>query len=270
MSTATSLYTKLADVAAEVTRVDKDGFNDYHKYKYTSAEAMLTAIRGPLTARNVVLMPSLADVTEREITTAKGGASTITTVHVDFTFVDGDSGETHKCSWAGQGDDPADKGLGKAYTNAIKTFLREAFLLPMGDDPEADVATDRRAAGRQPSAPGKPSDAQLKFLRSLVKKHDPPAATLNTMLERVGAGHLVGVAKWTPALNRQQVSQLIEIFKEGVLPTGESDIPSDVGLPDTPQDGPPTDTSDVPWDELPSKAEAQQMLADAQAKGQTP
>ena len=53
-----------------------------------------------------------------------------------------------ECEWAGQGDDPADKGLGKAYTNAIKTFLREQFLIPQGDDPEADERTDARAAQR--------------------------------------------------------------------------------------------------------------------------
>jgi len=107
----------------------------------------------------------------------------------------------------------------------------------------------------------KPSDAQLKFLRSLVTKHNPSRKSVRIMLERVGAGHLAGEAKWTPELTRQQCSALIEIFKEGVLPTGESDIPSD--LPDTPQDGPPEFASDVPWDELPSKDEAQQILDEA-------
>jgi hypothetical protein len=42
-----------------------------------------------------------------------------------------------------------DKGVGKALTNAIKTFLRQQFLLPWAqDDPEADEGSDARAGGR--------------------------------------------------------------------------------------------------------------------------
>ncbi|MGH2869320.1 MAG: ERF family protein [Solirubrobacteraceae bacterium] len=146
----TTLYSKLAQVVGEVGYVAKDGKNDFQNYRYTSAEALLAAIRGPLSSRGVILMPSLVDIGEREYTTSKGKASIITTARVRFTFVDGESGETHACEWAGQGDDPADKGLGKAYTNAIKTFLREQFLIPTGDDPEADSSTDSRAADRSP------------------------------------------------------------------------------------------------------------------------
>lgn len=229
----TTLYRKLAEVAAEVTHVAKDGTNTFHNYRYTTAETMLTAIRGPLTARHVVLLPSVASIAEREITTAKGGSSTITTVQVHFTFVDAESGETHECSWAGQGDDPGDKGLGKAYTNAIKTFLREAFMLPMGDDPEADSQTDERAAGRtasagmrrSPAATDKPTDKQLKYLRTLVTQNNPGEQVLRVMLDAVGANDVAVDGVWTTELNKGQVSALIETFKSGVLPTGESDVP---------------------------------------------
>lgn len=142
------LYAKLAEVIDEVGYVAKDGKNDFQNYKYTSAEALLAAIRGPLSKRGVVVMPSLTAISEREYTTSKGKASILTTAHVQFTLVDSESGQQHVCEWAGQGDDPADKGLGKAYTNAIKTFLREQFLIPQGDDPEADKATDERSADR--------------------------------------------------------------------------------------------------------------------------
>jgi hypothetical protein len=147
----TSLYRKLSEVVAEVEGVAKDGRNAFHNYDYTTAETLLRALRKPLSARKVMLLSSVTDIGEREIRTAKGGASTITTVRVQFTFVDSETGEKHACEWAGQGDDPADKGLGKAYTNAIKTFLREQFLIPQGDDPEADSKTDARAAERAPS-----------------------------------------------------------------------------------------------------------------------
>lgn len=151
MTAQNGLYAKLAEVTAELGYVAKDGKNDFQNYRYTSAEALLAAIRGPLSSRGVVLMPSLTALSEREYVTSKGKASIITTAHVKFTFVDGESGQTHECEWAGEGDDPADKGLGKAYTNAIKTFARAQFLIPQGDDPEADKSTDERAADRAPS-----------------------------------------------------------------------------------------------------------------------
>jgi hypothetical protein len=146
--TAGGLHAKLADVVAELGYVKKDGKNEFQNYAYTSAEAILSAVRGPLSARGITLTPSLTAISDREYTTSKGKASIVTTVHVTFTFVDGATGEEHRCQWAGQGDDPADKALGKAYTNAVKTFVRLAFLIPQGDDPEADKKTDERAADR--------------------------------------------------------------------------------------------------------------------------
>jgi ERF superfamily len=146
-----TLHSKLADVVAELGYVAKDGKNEFQNYRYTSAEAILSAVRGPLSAKGITLTPSLTAISDREYTTSKGKASIVTTVHVTFTFTDGATGEESRSEWAGQGDDPADKALGKAYTNAVKTFVRLAFLIPQGDDPEADNITDARAADREPA-----------------------------------------------------------------------------------------------------------------------
>lgn len=182
MTETRKLHAKLAEIVAEVSGVEKDGTNTFHKYSYTSAEAMLRALRGPLAARQIALLPSVTDLAERDITTAGGKTSTITTVRVSFTFVDGETGETHVCEWAGQGDDPADKGLGKAYTNAIKTFLREVFLIPQGDDPEADTRTDERASERVHAngngSPKKMSAGAKAALMDELDKHPTPGLVL--------------------------------------------------------------------------------------------
>ncbi len=170
--TQSPLYAKLAEITAELGYVAKDGKNEFQNYKYTSAEALLAAIRGPLSSKGIALMPALTALSEREYTTSKGKASVITTAHVTFTLVDSESGERHECAWAGQGDDPGDKGLGKAYTNAIKTFLREQFLIPQGDDPEADSGTDARAADRKAAngaAPGLASSDDVKEMVSAAE-----------------------------------------------------------------------------------------------------
>lgn len=145
MATA-SVYAKLRELVTEVGAVEQRGHNERQDYDYMTAEDLLRAVRKPLADKGLTLVPSLTEVTEREIHT-RSGASTITTVTVEFTITDGEG--RVDATWAGQGQDPGDKGLGKAYTNCIKTFLRTLLLIPQGqDDPEADPETDRAARDR--------------------------------------------------------------------------------------------------------------------------
>lgn len=153
MSDQKNLYAKLAEVLGEVGYIQKKGFNSFHKYKYVTEQDLVEAVRAKLSERNIVLIPSVVDVAERPVKTAKGADSCVTTVTVEFTFCDGDTGQTHTARWAGAGDDPADKGIYKAYTGAMKYFLMKSFLIPTGDDPEADERTDKRAENGQANTP---------------------------------------------------------------------------------------------------------------------
>jgi len=132
-----SLFRKIAQVMGEVGNVPKNGYNSFHKYKYVQEADLVEAIRMKLAAHNVAVIPSLGDVVERP---CKSGSkdSIVTTARVAFTFVDGDTGAMFKSEWAGQGEDPTDKGLYSAYTGALKYFLMKTFLVSTGDDPERD------------------------------------------------------------------------------------------------------------------------------------
>ena len=143
MTPEATLHRKLAEITEEIGVVEKGGFNDFHKYKYVEERHVLEMVRGKLAAKRIVLLPSVTAVSERGVTTAKGKQSTVTTLHVRFTFVDAESRETHECDWVGQGDDAGDKGVNKAATSALKYFLLKAFLIPTGEpDPEGDKTTD--------------------------------------------------------------------------------------------------------------------------------
>lgn len=219
-----ALAAKLATIVGKVGEVAKKGRNEHFKYDYVTAEDMLKEVRGPLADQKVALMPSVASIEERAYKTSGGKESIVTTVFLDFTFVDGDTGEMWRSRWAGQGDDPADKGLAKAYTNAIKTFLREQFLIPQGDDPEADRATDQRAADRASSGPRRssgsaPSEPQKKFLTMLLaeREHQLPQEKLEqAFADRALASRTIEWLKDRPV--RQPV------------PTPETDVPVDPGL----------------------------------------
>lgn len=144
----TSLAQKLVEVATAVEKIDKDKrFPGQGHWAYASAEAVLTAVRGEFLARNVLVLGTERDTEERQRQTSGGGDTTVTTIHVDFIFLDAQTGERIELSWLGRGEDPADRGVGKALTNAIKTFLRQQLLLPWGDDPEADDGDALRGQG---------------------------------------------------------------------------------------------------------------------------
>lgn len=133
------LYTKLAEVMAEVGRVEKRGYNDFHKYHYVREDDLVEAVRGALSDRQIVMLPSALEAKKE---------GNLTTLHLTFTFVDGETGEAHAAEWFGTGEDKGDKGLYKAYTGAIKYFLMKSFLIPTGDDPDGAA----KAGGRRQAA----------------------------------------------------------------------------------------------------------------------
>lgn len=138
-----SLFAKLAAITAEIGHVEARGMNDFLKTKYVTEEDIIDAVREKLTDRNICVLPSMGTIGERGAKTAKGKDTTITTARIAFTFCDGDTGQTYTCEWAGQGEDGSDKGLTKAGTSALRTFLLKTFFVVAGDD----------GPGQQPSAP---------------------------------------------------------------------------------------------------------------------
>ncbi len=137
--TTKSLASKLAEVMSLVAYVQKDGKNDFHKYKYASAEKVYQKVNAELSARNIAVSSNcelLASTDLLDKVIAK----------VTLTLVDGDSSDRLEISGIGEGSDKGDKAAMKAITAATKYALSTGFLISWGDDPEADVSTDRLAS----------------------------------------------------------------------------------------------------------------------------
>lgn len=141
----TTLVAAVAAAMAESAEVTKKGENKEQGYKFASAESILAAVRKPLLERGVILTAEIASLAEQEVTSRNGGKGSLITIEVEFTFRGLGEQLTIK-GWRGQGQDYGDKALGKAYTNAIKTFIRTQWLLPTEhDDPEASSPGERIA-----------------------------------------------------------------------------------------------------------------------------
>lgn len=142
-----ALAKKLATILGAVGKVPKSGHNSFHKYDYVTENDLVYAVRDKLAEAGIFVFTSIEEqhvemIKDEDKTTA------LTTVTTRHTFVDGDTGESFSVLSQGQGADVGDKGGYKAATGAMKYFLYKCFMIPTGDDPEADEKTDRRAAER--------------------------------------------------------------------------------------------------------------------------
>lgn len=147
------LHAKLSKIAAAQSWITKDGRNEAQKYSFVQASDVINAVRGDMSEQGLTLVGSVVsfDLTPPP----EGKSSFMGLLHIRYKLTDSETGEKIEADWFGQGMDGGDKALNKAYTAALKYFLLNVFLIPTGDDPEADPRTDADAA-RTATAPLKP------------------------------------------------------------------------------------------------------------------
>ena len=141
MTQPVKLAAKIAKVMEAVGYVAKTGTNSAQGYKFVQASAVADKVREQLSKLNVSMTPTQVDVLSEGLTPS--GKQSLLTLRFTWTLTDGDSGETISFQSVGTGADSGDKAAYKAATGALKYALLTGFLIPTGDDPEADAATDR-------------------------------------------------------------------------------------------------------------------------------
>lgn len=217
------LVAKLAAVMGAVGRIPKRGHNDFHDYNYATEADIVEAIRTELSTRNVMLIPGIKGH-QREPVGDKG--STLTTLSMTFTFLDGDSEEKIERDWIGFGDDKLDKGGYKAMTGAEKYFLLKTFLIPTGDDPEAgkaEEADDKPSGGGAP-LPGAPVQEPKPEAKAEATTTKAPTITAQMAIE---VWDLIRVF-WPDDKNKQTaiLKELLAAFgvaKSAELPRAQGD-----------------------------------------------
>lgn len=128
----------------QVKYIEKRGYNKFHRYNYATESDVSEKVREVLVEQNVMMLPDIIEHATREHVNQKGNIEYIATVKVKFTFIDGETGEELSIHSIGEGQDAGDKAVYKAITGATKYALMKAFMIPTGDDPEADVGVDNR------------------------------------------------------------------------------------------------------------------------------
>lgn len=132
------LLSKIKNVMKEVDNIPKNGINQSIGYNYVMEKDVVEKLRNKLIDMGIVILPSVVETKEREITLSNNKSTFISKVIMSFTFFDTDSGSSITIYGSGEGQDSLDKGIYKAITGCQKYVLLKTFLIPTGDDPECD------------------------------------------------------------------------------------------------------------------------------------
>jgi len=189
------LVKKLAEVMDQVKYIQKKGFNKFHNYSYATEADVNEKIREELSKRNVVMIPDVKSCSYREHTNRKNQIEYITTVQMEFTFIDGETGEEIKLSSFGEGQDAGDKGVYKAITGAQKYALMKAFMIPTGDDPESDDGVDRRNAEEKQTNPNEIKPDTLGAIKIEWAKIGYKPAALKAQIKKLHNKSLTGLTE---------------------------------------------------------------------------
>jgi hypothetical protein len=128
------LVRKIASIMAEISRVPKRGRHSGLRYDYVQEADLMDLLRDRMADQGVVIFPSVREHRMVESRDDRGRVQFLTTVTMEITLIDSESGDQLTTSWIGQGMDAGDKGYYKAYTGAIKYFLLKTFLISTGDE----------------------------------------------------------------------------------------------------------------------------------------
>ena len=133
---------KLLRVMEACQRSSKDGYNSFHKYKYTKAETLFAKVNEELTKAGLYVAGTNAVVVDSSVVTnANGKGEKYAVVRATIKIGDVDGQETVEFVGLGSGQDAADKAIMKANTAAFKYAYLGGLCIAMTDDPEEDTDT---------------------------------------------------------------------------------------------------------------------------------
>lgn len=147
-------------VMAKVGYVQKQGKNEFHKYRYAGEGHLLEVLRPAMVEAGLLLIPS-----HRAVTAPDEFGNTTVTIDYTLAHKDGDVWP-EKISVVGCGNDKnskggvGDKGVYKAATGANKYLLFKLFQIETGDDPEKDSEHDKDGGQVAKAAPKDPMTAK--------------------------------------------------------------------------------------------------------------
>lgn len=138
-------------VMRDVQSIRKDGYNSGQKFNFRGIDAVMNAVGPALRTHGVTVVPGAVKHEAERYPTKSGGQMVSRVVEMGFT-VYGPQGDSFTGLAFGEAADSGDKGMTKAESVALRTFLLQSLMIPT-DDPDPDAESHERAGSTQSSAP---------------------------------------------------------------------------------------------------------------------
>jgi hypothetical protein len=136
------LARRMIQATKSVEALSLDGNNEFHKYRYPTIGQVRGHANRALANAGVSIMPSVVRVGRSVRTSAQGKAMQVTAVEIDI-LVSSEDG-SYLAHWTGESEDTGDKGVQKAVSAAVKSWLAHTLLMPVSEE-EDDDGTDEHA-----------------------------------------------------------------------------------------------------------------------------
>lgn len=175
MADKPTLFSKLATIMGEMSRLPKTGVNKIQGYKFVQEGDVLDAVREKMAEQNIAFFACIVDKQIIEGTTNKGGTNYHAILDMQFTFACGDTGDTYTCPWVGEAIDTSDKAVNKAATAGEKFFLLKTFLLSTGEDTDADSPSAGQRKQNSRPTPKQAAPKQTTQNQDNIINMEPPA-----------------------------------------------------------------------------------------------
>lgn len=140
-----SLVVKILAVMADVAYIQKRGHNAEGNYNFAREADITAKLRESMIKNKLGVLPSVKKSSTQVIREGEGKQekiSYLSSVDIDVTLVDADTGESFTATFSGDGLDDGDKAVYKATTGAMKYALLKLFHLETGNDPEESSGLD--------------------------------------------------------------------------------------------------------------------------------
>lgn len=157
--------------------ISKDGLNAFQSYKFRGIDQVYKALAPLLHEHGLLVIPKATYNRVDGHTDDKGRLITHVFLDVEYQFVSVEDGSTHTASIVGEAMDTAgDKASNKALSAAYKYGMIQTFAIPVEGDDDADSSSPQAQGKKFPQQSadpiGYPTDAQLKYLDSLLKDEE--------------------------------------------------------------------------------------------------
>lgn len=174
----TCLAERIIAASKQIGTLAKDGHNDFHDYDYVTEAAVKRAVRDAMVANGLYVVSATHEILPGSEFSKAICRTTVVVGGVGLT-------ETVCGMGIGSGTDKGDKSFYKAMAGGLKYALTSLFLIPTGDDAEANESKPAKEAKAPKAAPKKaePKEAEVPAEKPVVNATE----STNLALKALGA-----------------------------------------------------------------------------------